>query len=118
MATRSRTAAQNPAAKANSDEATVEFRGQKFTFPLSRAKWPTRAHQAFQRKNNADGIEYLLGPAQWERLNTIAPSMEEFWEFFGTFLATVNKPAADKDDKADKDDEDGDGTAAEGNGES
>lgn len=110
MATRSRTATQKTAGKAaDPDMTTVEFRGQKFTFPTSRAKWPTRAHQAFQRKNNADGIELLLGPKQWDQLNTIAPSMEEFWQFFGTFLAAVNPPDDDEKDKAGEDAAESDG---------
>lgn len=100
MATRSRSAA-----KSNPDVATVEFRGEKFTFPMSRAKWPTRAHQAFQRKNNADGIELLLGPAQWNRLNAIAPAMEDFWQFFGAFCAVANEPFADEEAAADGDSE-------------
>lgn len=101
MTTRARTA-RKPADKApDPDMTVVKFRGQQFIFPTSRAKWPTRAHQAFQRKNNADGVELLLGPAQWDRLNSIAPAMEDFWEFFGTFLAAVNPPdKGDGDEKA------------------
>lgn len=110
MAKRSTAAAKKTEADKPVDELiTVEFRGEKFTCPKSRAKWPTRAHQAFQRRNNADGIELLLGPEQWDRLNTVAPAMEDFWEFFGAFTAVAN--AGLVPDKSDKPDEDSDDSA-------
>jgi hypothetical protein len=69
---------------------TITFRGEKFSFPTSQSDWPTRALQRFQSKANADGIELLLGPAQWERFNEVAPIAREFWEFWGVFLGAVN----------------------------
>lgn len=114
MAKRSAADAKKTEADKPADELiTVEFRGEKFTCPWSRAKWPTRAHQAFQRRNNADGIEFLLGPEQWDRLNTVAPAMEDFWEFFGAFTAVANAGLVpDKSDKSgvDKSDTDDDST--------
>lgn len=91
------------ATETSDDEIVVEFRGLKFVCPKSRSKWPTRAHQAFQRRNNADGIEYLLGPQQWDALNQVAPAMEDFWEFFGAFTAVANAglvPDKDTDEDA------------------
>lgn len=102
MTTRARTARKPAAKPADPDVTTVEFRGEKFTFPTSRAEWPTRAHQAFQRSDNADGVELLLGPTQWNRLNAIAPKMRDFWEFFfGPFLAAA-RPKTDEDEADDK----------------
>lgn len=60
---------------------TIKFRDSTFHFPDSRAKWPTRAVQAFQRGKNMDGVELLLGPKQWDALNEVAPAVEDFWEF-------------------------------------
>lgn len=85
-----RTRGKAKATETSDDEIVVEFRGLKFVCPKSRSKWPTRAHQAFQRRNNADGIEYLLGPQQWDALNQVAPTMGDFWEFFGAFTAVAN----------------------------
>lgn len=109
MAKRSAAAAKKTEDDKPADELiTVEFRGEKFTCPWSRAKWPTRAHQAFQRNNDVDGIELLLGPEQWDRLNTVAPAMEDFWEFFAAFTLLANAglvPDKSGDDKSDTDDD-------------
>lgn len=64
---------------------TITFRNVKFSFPASRAKWPTRAMQAFQQQAHADGIELLLGPQQWDLFNEVAPLMEDFWQFLPIF---------------------------------
>lgn len=82
---------------------TVEFRGQKFTFPKSQAYWPTRAIQSFERSHSTDGIELLFGPDQWERFNEVAPLSGEFYEFyFGTFLPAANANAAGTEDDTDE----------------
>jgi hypothetical protein len=95
-------APQKPADTATPVDATVErgpttttitFRGARFSFPTSQADWPTLALQRFQRKENVDGVELLLGAAQWERFNEVAPAAREFWEFWGVFLGAVNSPA-------------------------
>ena len=77
---------------------SITFCGTKFTFPTSQSKWPTRALQLFQRKENVDGIELLLGPAQWELFNTVAPLAEQFWQFWGIFLGVVNSTDDDDED--------------------
>lgn len=100
MATGTRSRAKSTNTAPSVETSTVEFRGQKFTFPKSRADWPTRAHQAFQRKNNADGIELLLGPQQWNQLNNVAPTMADFWEFFGVFCAVANAGLAEDDSES------------------
>jgi hypothetical protein len=69
---------------------TITFRGERFSFPTSQADWPTIALQRFQRQQNADGIELLLGSEQWRRFNEVAPVAREFWEFWGVFLGAVN----------------------------
>lgn len=63
----------------------ITFRDRKFWFPASRAKWPTRAMQAFQKRLNADGVEMLFGPQQWDMFNQVAPEIGDFWEFFPIF---------------------------------
>lgn len=111
MATRTRSKKTNPTPPAADEQVVVKFRGQTFTCPKSRSQWPTRAHQAFQRRNNADGIELLLGPQQWERLNEVGPTMADFWEFFAEFTAVANAGLVpDKDDESDSAEADADGT--------
>lgn len=67
------------------DQTVIEFRKTKFAFPTSRAMWPTKAFQAFQRQRHADGVELVLGPKQWELFNQIAPAIADFWEFLPLF---------------------------------
>lgn len=67
------------------ERTTITFRNVKFSFPASRAKWPTRAMQAFQHDSNADGLELLLGAEQWDLFNEVAPLMEDFYEFIPIF---------------------------------
>lgn len=73
------------------DDTVITFRGVKFRFPTSRAKWPTKAMQAFQKRLNADGIELMLGAQQWDLFNTIAPTIADFWEFFPIFAAATKQ---------------------------
>lgn len=63
-------------------ETVITFRGRKFRVPASRADWPTKAMQAFQKRMHADGVELLLGVHQWDVLNQVAPKISDFWEFF------------------------------------
>lgn len=67
------------------EDTVIEFRKVKFRFPTSRADWPTKAFQAFQRQRHADGVELVLGPKQWARFNQIAPKISDFWEFLPLF---------------------------------
>lgn len=67
------------------DITTITFHGATYSFPTSRAQWPTRAMQAFQKRMNADGVELLLGREQWDMFNERHPTMGEFWEFFPLF---------------------------------
>lgn len=80
----------------NGDRTVIEFRGSKFSFPTSRAQWPTRAMQAFQKRMNADGVEMLLGPQQWDHFNIVAPTMGDFWEFFPIFAFAAGFVKLDK----------------------
>jgi len=80
---------------ANPEVTVIEFRGQKFTIPADRGEWPTRAVQAFSRRLNVDAVELLFGPAQWDRLNRIAPTLEDFWEFFPVFALAAGLADAD-----------------------
>lgn len=86
---------------AGPDVTTITFRGESFVFPSSRGQWPTVAMQKFQQARWVDGVELLLGPAQWRRLNQVAPAVDDFWEFFPVFAkaAGVAKPDADADDQ-------------------
>lgn len=84
------------AARGNPDVTTIEFRGQEFTFPADRGKWPTRAVQRFGRRQNVDAVELLLGPAQWDRLNVVAPALADFWEFFPIFAVASGLATADE----------------------
>jgi hypothetical protein len=67
----------------------VEWRGEKFVFPTDQSEWPTRAMQAFSAQRFPDGVERLLGPQQWERLNELGPAMKDFWDFVTVFAAAA-----------------------------
>lgn len=86
--------------KHTADTTTITFRGQSFSFPNSRAQWPTMALQRFQRDDRWDAIEILLGPEQWYRLNQVAPLSADFAEFFGIFAGAANAALTVNDDNA------------------
>lgn len=82
-------AAEKDEPKDDPNIASIDFRGVRFTFPANRADWPTRAMQAFQKRQNADGVELLFGPAQWLVFNEMFPKLADFWEFFPQFAAAA-----------------------------
>lgn len=67
------------------ERTVITFRDVQFHIPTDRGKWPTRAMQAFQKRFNADGVELVLGPQQWNLFNTLFPTLAEFREFFPIF---------------------------------
>ena len=103
--TTAKTAAK-PDPKPEIELTTVEFAGEKFTFPKLQAYWPTRAIQCFQRggaTDRMDGIELLLGPEQWARFNEVAPLAGEFHAFyFGAFLPAANADVLGTGDDTDE----------------
>lgn len=68
---------------------TVEWRGETFTFPANQGDWPTKAMQSFSAQRHPDGVERLLGPQQWELLNELGPSVNDFWDFMVVFAAAA-----------------------------
>lgn len=104
--TTAKTAAKPDPKKPEIELTTVEFAGEKFTFPKLQAYWPTRAIQCFQRgsaTDRMDGIELLLGPEQWARFNEVAPLAGEFHAFyFGAFLPAANADVLGTGDDTDE----------------
>ena len=65
------------------NKAVVElaWKGQTFTIPKRRGRWPTRAAREFNRENYVEAIVALLGEEQWARLEELCPLVDDINEF-------------------------------------
>jgi hypothetical protein len=60
---------------------TLEWRGQTFTLPKRRGRWPTRAAREFGRDNYVEAIVALIGEEAWARLEEVCPVVDDVNEF-------------------------------------
>ncbi|QEA10783.1 tail assembly chaperone [Mycobacterium phage Weirdo19] len=60
---------------------TLEWKGQTFTLPKRRGRWPTRAAREFGRENHLGAIVALLGEEAWARLEELCPVVDDINEF-------------------------------------
>lgn len=68
-----------PEVEASGDEMrTLEFRGEEFIVLADPDDWTTLCRQSFAHMRTIDGVELLLGPQQWSRLNAKFPKFRDF----------------------------------------
>ena len=75
--------------KLNKAVVTLEWKGQTFTLPKRRGRWPTRAVREFGRDRHLEGIAVLIGEeayAQLEALCPLADDMNEFADYAGGMI--------------------------------
>lgn len=73
----------------------VEFRGETFTIPRRRGRWPTEALRAFQRGENIEAIAQLLGELQWRKMLRIAPNGDDIDVFSGVLMKVATEQVLD-----------------------
>ena len=73
------------------DLVEIPFQEQVFTVPKDRDEWPTKAEIALQDRHWAKVVELVLGQAQWEMLNVVAPKRGQFMDFLKVFADTVGR---------------------------
>ncbi|ORA24949.1 hypothetical protein BST13_33495 [Mycobacterium aquaticum] len=60
---------------------TLEWKGQTFTLPKRRGRWPTKAAREFARGNHLEGIAVILGDEAYARLEELCPVVDDLNEF-------------------------------------
>lgn len=67
----------------NSATVTLEFRGEHFTVPKRRGRWPLEAIMQFGRGQGLQAIRALLSDDDWTRLKRVCPTGDDFDQFLG-----------------------------------
>lgn len=75
----------------NAAVVTLEWKGQTFTLPKRRGRWPTRAAREFARENYLEAIIALIGEEAYGRLEELCPVVDDMNEFADYAGATINR---------------------------
>lgn len=75
----------------NAAVVTLEWKGQTFTLPKRRGRWPTRAAREFARENYLEAIIALIGEEAYQRLEELCPVVDDMNEFADYAGATINR---------------------------
>lgn len=73
----------------NSQTVTLEFRGESFTVPKRRGRWPIEAILQFGRGQGLQAIRALLPNDDWDRLKKVCPTGDDFDAFIGGAIDTL-----------------------------
>lgn len=73
----------------NSQTVTLEFRGETFTVPKRRGRWPIEAILQFGRGQGLQAIRALFPDADWERLKKVCPTGDDFDTFISGAIDTL-----------------------------
>lgn len=64
------------------ESVVLEFRGETFEVPRRRGRWPIEAVLQFGRGNGLRAFYELMGQHDWQRLRAVAPTLDDFDEFY------------------------------------
>ena len=84
-----------PVEDLNAAVVTLEWRGETFTLPKRRGRWPTRAAREFGRDNYVEAIVALIGEEGWARLEKVCPVVDDvnaFADYAGEKIKTECVP--------------------------
>lgn len=73
----------------NSQTVTLEFRGESFTVPKRRGRWPIEAILQFGRGQGLQAIRALLSDNDWDRLKKVCPTGDDFDTFINGAIDTL-----------------------------
>jgi hypothetical protein len=70
---------------------TLEWKGETFTLPKRRGRWPVKAAREFGRENYVEAIVALLGEQAWARIETVCPVVDDINDFADYVGTTIQR---------------------------
>lgn len=67
----------------------IHWRGHEFTVPASPDDWPVDVLLIFEKGQNANGLQLILGPKQWGEFMKTKPLKRDVVDLFDTMGETL-----------------------------